>query len=79
MKWILQIFFSQGFRYVYEELESKGWGPQKIIKNRQKNQFCYLEKGVLELHRAATIKPRKIEGSGFSTGPRRKFKKSQKA
>ena len=28
-------------------------------------QFCYLEKGVLELHQAATIKPRKIERSVF--------------
>ena len=34
----------------------------KIVEDRQ---LCYLEKGVLELHRAATIKPRKIERSGF--------------
>ena len=35
--------------------------------------------GVLELYRAATIKPRKIERSGFfSTGPQRRLKKSQK-
>ena len=34
----------------------------KIVEDRQ---FCYLEKGVLELHRAATIKPRKIECSVF--------------
>ena len=28
-------------------------------------QFCYLEKGVLELRRAAKVKPRKIERSVF--------------
>ena len=37
----------------------------RIFGNRRKYQFCYLEKGGLELHRAATIKPRKIERSGF--------------
>ena len=34
-------------------------------KNGRKSQFRYLGKGVIELHRAATIKPRKIERSGF--------------
>ena len=29
-----------------------------VVEDRH---FCYLEKGVLELHRAATIKTRKIE------------------
>ena len=37
----------------------------KIRKNRRKSQFRYLEKGALELHRAATTKPRQIERSGF--------------
>ena len=36
-----------------------------VFKNCRKPQFRFLEKGVLELHRAATIKPRKIERSGF--------------
>ena len=35
----------------------------KIVENRQKSKFCNLEKGVLDLHQAATIKPRKIERS----------------
>ena len=35
------------------------------MKNSQKSQFCYLEKGVLELCWAATIKSRKIERSIF--------------
>ena len=44
----------------------------KIFEDRQKSQFCYLEKGVLELRQATTIKPRKIERSVFfSTGPQR--------
>ena len=37
----------------------------KIVEYRKKSQFCYLEKGVLKLHWAAMIKPRKIEHSGF--------------
>ena len=37
----------------------------KIVKNCQKSPFRYLEKGVLELHRAATLQPRKIERCGF--------------
>ena len=37
----------------------------KVVENHRKSQFCYLEKSVLELHRAATIKPRKIERSVF--------------
>ena len=37
----------------------------KIVKDRRKSQFRYLENGVLELRRAAKIKPRKIEPSGF--------------
>ena len=36
-----------------------------IVEDRQKSQFCYLEKGVFELYRAATLQPRKIERSGF--------------
>ena len=28
-----------------------------FIKNRQKSQFCFLEKGVLELCWAATVEP----------------------
>ena len=28
----------------------------KIVEDRQKSQFCYLEKGVLELRQAATKK-----------------------
>ena len=36
-----------------------------IVEDRQKSQFCYLEKGVFELNWAATIKLRKIECSGF--------------
>ena len=41
-----------------EFLENSGilW---KIVENRQKSQFRYLEKGVLELRRATTIKPTK--------------------
>ena len=42
------------------------------MKNRQISKFRYLEKGALELYRAATTKPRQIERSGFfSTGPQR--------
>ena len=42
----------------------------KIRRNRRKSQFRYLEKGALELYRAATTKPRQIERSVFfSTGP----------
>ena len=37
----------------------------KIRQNRRKSQFRYLEKGALELYRAATTKPRQIERSGF--------------
>ena len=37
----------------------------KIRRNRRKSQFRYLEKGALELYRAATTKPRQIERSGF--------------
>ena len=37
----------------------------KIDKNRLKSHFRYLENGVLKLHRAATLQPRKIERSGF--------------
>ena len=37
----------------------------KIVENHRKSQFYYLEKGELELSRAATLKPRKIEGSVF--------------
>ena len=37
----------------------------KIRKNRQKPQYRYLEKGAVELHRAVTTKPRKIERSDF--------------
>ena len=41
----------------------------KIRKNCQKSQFRYLEKGVLELCRAATLKPRKRERYGFLYWP----------
>ena len=34
-------------------------------QNCQKSQFHYLKKGLLELCRAATIKPRQIKRSGF--------------
>ena len=37
----------------------------KIGKNRRKSQIRYLDKGVLEFCRAATIKPRRTERSGF--------------
>ena len=37
----------------------------EFLKNLRKSQFRLLEKGVLEHRRAATIKPRKIERSGF--------------
>ena len=37
----------------------------KIRRNRRKSQFRYLEKGALELYRAATTKPRQIERSVF--------------
>ena len=37
----------------------------EICKNLQISQFPYLEKSVLELHRAATLQPRKIERSDF--------------
>ena len=37
----------------------------KFFENLQKSQIRYLEKGVLELCRAATIKPRQIERSCF--------------
>ena len=37
----------------------------KIRRNRRKSQFHYLEKGALELYRAATTKPRQIERSVF--------------
>ena len=37
----------------------------KFRRNRRKSQFRYLEKGALELYRAATTKPRQIERSGF--------------
>ena len=37
----------------------------KIRKNRRKSQFRYLEKGALEIPRAAMTKPRQIERSGF--------------
>ena len=44
----------------------------KTRQNRRKSQFRYLEKGGLELHRVAMLKPRKIELSGFfSPGPQR--------
>ena len=33
----------------------------KIRQNRQKSQFRFLEKGALELSRAATTKPRQLE------------------
>ena len=36
----------------------------KIRKNRRKSQFRYSEKGALKLRRAATTKPKQIEGSG---------------
>ena len=47
-----------------EFLENSGilW---KIVENRQKFKFRYLEKGGLELRLAATLKPRKIDPSGF--------------
>ena len=42
----------------------------KIRKNRRKYNFRYLQKGALELCRAATIQPRQIEHSVFfSNGP----------
>ena len=37
----------------------------QLVQNPWKYQFCYLEKGVLKLCLAPTIKPRKIEHSGF--------------
>ena len=37
----------------------------KIGKNHGKSQICYFEKEVLKLCRAAMIKPRQIECSGF--------------
>ena len=46
-------------------IETSFWKFWNIFKNRRKPQFRYLEKGVLELYRAATIKPRMIERSGF--------------
>ena len=46
------------------------WKIESFDKNCQKSQFHYLEKGALELCRAAPIKPRQIEHSVFfSTGP----------
>ena len=41
------------------------WKFGNFVENRLKSQFCYLKKGVLELCRATTIKPRKIKHSGF--------------
>ena len=72
------VFFLQGLRYVYKGLKSILSSEffedseilSKIGKNCQKSQFRYLEKGVLELCRAATLKPRKIDHSVFVfTGP----------
>ena len=37
----------------------------KIRRNRRKSQSRYLEKGALELRRAAMTKPRQIERSGI--------------
>ena len=37
----------------------------EICKNFWKSQFCYLEKGALELGQAATTSPRQIERSVF--------------
>ena len=43
----------------------------KICQNYRKSPLCYLEKGAIELYRAATTKPSQIERSGFfSTGPK---------
>ena len=43
----------------------KFWNVVEIFENCQKSQFRYLKTGVLELRQATTIKPRKIERSGF--------------
>ena len=47
-----------------EFLENSGI-LSKIVENRRRFQFRYLEKGGLELRRAAMFKPRRIERSGF--------------
>ena len=44
------------------------WLNENCLKIREfcrKSQFRHLEKGILKLRRAATIKPRKIECSVF--------------
>ena len=48
----------------WECFENSGILP-KIGKNRRKSQFRYLEKGVLELHRAAKTKLWQIKQSSF--------------
>ena len=68
----MQICLKGLIRYVYEGVESKR--PKKIFenfgivsklgKNGQKSQFRYLEKGVLKLGQATTIKPVQINQSG---------------